>query len=225
VLWSTRDRIVLKLPTPAEAVAGGIAAKKHPVALFDTGDNIGGGSSGDSTFILDELLKQKASGWVMTIADPEAVKVAVKAGISGVFDMAVGGKTDDMHGKPVRVRGVVASLHSGDYIEPEVRHGGGRYFSMGVTAVVAVDGSTPDDKNLLVLTTRRSSPNSLHQLISLGIYPDRQKMLVAKGTIAPRAAYEPVAAEIIPVDSPGSTAVNPARFRFTNVREKLWGIE
>jgi len=27
------------------------------------------------------------------------------------------------------------------------------------------------------------------------------------------------------VDSPGSTAVNPARFTFHNVREKLWGMQ
>jgi microcystin degradation protein MlrC len=67
-------------------------------------------------------------------------------------------------------------------------------------------------------------PYSMHQLVSLGIYPERQKILVAKGTVAPRAAYEPISAEIILVDSPGSTAVNPARFTFKNVREKLWGM-
>jgi microcystin degradation protein MlrC len=105
-----------------------------------------------------------------------------------------------------------------------VRHGGGRYFSMGPTAVVEADGSTRDDKNLLVLTSRRVSPYSLHQLISVGVYPERQRILVVKGTIAPRAAYEPVSAQIILVDSAGSTAVNPARFRFSRVREKLWGI-
>lgn len=117
------------------------------------------------------------------------------------------------------------SLHNGEYIETEVRHGGGRYFNLGLTAVIEVEGSTRDDKNLLVLTTHRSSPNSIHQIVSLGIYPERQKILVAKGTIAPRAAYEPVAAQIIPVDSPGPTAVNPARFTFRNVREKLWGMQ
>ena len=65
----------------------------------------------------------------------------------------------------------------------------------------------------------------MHQIVSLGIYPERQKILVAKGTVAPRAAYEPVSAKIIVVDSPGSTAVNPARFTFNNVREKLWGMQ
>ena len=63
------------------------------------------------------------------------------------------------------------------------------------------------------------------QLVSVGIYPERMKILVAKGTIAPRAAYEPVAAEIVTVDTPGATAVNPARFTFRRVRDpNLFGL-
>jgi microcystin degradation protein MlrC len=139
--------------------------------------------------------------------------------------MPVGGKTDDLHGKPVRIRGRVKSLHNGEYTETEIRHGGGRYFEMGLTAVIEAEGSSRDNKNLLVLTTRRTSPNSMHQIVSCGIYPERQRILVAKGTVAPRAAYEPVAAQIIVVDSPGSTAINPARFTFRNVRGKLWGLQ
>lgn len=225
MLWATRERIKLNLPDAAEAVRRAKAAAKFPVALFDTGDNIGGGSAGDSTFLLEELLKQKAEAWVVVVADPAAADAAMKAGIGGAFDMEVGGKTDDKHGKPVRVRGRVKSLHDGSYIETAVRHGGGRYWEMGETAVVQVEGSTRDLPNYVVLTKRRSSPNSLHQLISLGIYPERMRILTAKGTIAPRAAYEPVAAEIVPVDTPGPTTVNPARFKYERVRAKLWGLE
>jgi microcystin degradation protein MlrC len=224
LLWADRAKIILKIPDPAAAVKQALAATKFPVSLFDTGDNVGGGSSADSTFILHELINQKAIGWVYTIADPAAVETAMKAGIGATFAMPVGGKTDNLHGKPVPIRGKVKSLHDGDFIETEIRHGGGRYFSMGRTAVIEVEGGTRDDKNLLVLTTRRMVPYSMHQLVSLGIYPERQKILVAKGTVAPRAAYEPISAQIILVDSPGSTAVNPARFTFKNVREKLWGL-
>src|SRR4030095_10979286 len=78
--------------------------------------------------------------------------------------------------------------------------------------------------NLLLVTAQRSSPNSLHQLISCGVYPQRQKILVVKGAIAPRAAYEPIAGRIIEVDSPGSTAVNPARFTYKLVRRPLFGV-
>jgi microcystin degradation protein MlrC len=224
LLWADREKIKLNIPDPAAAVKQAMAATKFPVTLFDTGDNVGGGSSADSTFILDELLKQKATGWVMTIADPAAAQTAAKIGIGATFAMPVGGKTDNLHGKPVNIRGKVKSLHDGAFIEPEVRHGGGRYFSMGPTAVIEVEGGTREDQNLLVLTTRRMVPYSMHQLISLGIYPERQKIMVAKGTVAPRAAYEPVSAKIILVDSPGSTAVNPARFTFHNVPKDLWGL-
>lgn len=224
-MWETRDQIRLQLPDPAEAVRQAMREPKFPVTLMDTGDNIGGGSAGDSTFLLDEFLKQKALGWLMTVWDPAAVEAAVKAGIGGDFAMAVGGKSDSMHGKPVMVRGKVKSLHDGRYIETEVRHGGGRYFQQGLTAVIEAEGSARDDKNLLVLNSRRTAPMSLQQIISLGIYPERQKILVAKGTIAPRAAYEPVSAKIIAVDSPGATAVNPARFTFRRVRDQMWGMK
>lgn len=224
MLWNDRNRIVLNIPDPAAAVREALTATKFPVTLFDTGDNVGGGSSADSTFILHELIEQKATGWSMTIADPAGVEAAVKAGIGGTFAMPVGGKTDDLHGKPVPIRGRVKSIHDGEFMESEIRHGGGRYFDMGRTAVIEVEGGTRDDKNLLVLTTKRIVPYSLHQLLSVGVYPTRQKILVAKGTVAPRAAYEPVSSKIILVDSPGSTAVNPGRFTFRNLREKLWGM-
>ncbi|HZT31937.1 MAG TPA: M81 family metallopeptidase [Bryobacteraceae bacterium] len=225
MLWDTRDQLRLHLPEAAEAVRQAMASDRFPVTLMDMGDNVGGGSAGDSTFLLAELLRQKAQGWVMTIYDPQAVQAAVRAGIGGSFDMPVGGKTDKFHGDPVPVRGRVKSLHDGKYIETEVRHGGGRYFDQGLTAVIEVEGSTPDLLNLLVLNSHRVTPDSLQQIVSLGIYPERQHILIAKGTIAPRAAYEPIAAKIIPVDTPGLTAVNPARYTFKRVRRPLFGLD
>ena len=224
MLWGLRDKLEFKLPDPAGAVKIAMSSDKFPIALMDTGDNIGGGSSGDSTFILTELLQQKAEGWVMTIADREAVDAAYRSGVGQPFDQLVGGKTDRLHGERVRVRGRVKSLYDGRFVEPAMRHGGGRYWDMGLSAVIEVEGSTRDLPNLLLLTPKRVIPFSLHQLISAGIYPERQRILVVKGTVAPRAAYEPVAARIIEVDSGGVTAVNPRRFDFIHVRSGLWGL-
>ncbi|MFN0100881.1 MAG: M81 family metallopeptidase [Bryobacteraceae bacterium] len=223
-LWAVRDQLKINAPDAAAAVRNAMRAAKFPVALMDTGDNIGGGSAGDSTFLLDELIKQKAEGWVVVMYDPAAVDAALKAGIGGNFDMPVGGKSDSQHGKPVRARGRVRSFDDGEYIETAVRHGGSTFYHMGLTAVIEAEGSTPTMKNYLVLTKERSSPNSIHQIVHLGIYPERQKILVAKGTIAPRAAYEPVAAEIVLVDTPGATAVNPSRFTFKLVPKDLFGL-
>ncbi|NND06737.1 MAG: M81 family metallopeptidase [Saprospiraceae bacterium] len=225
MLYATREETIIENPQPAEAVKMAMEHEGRPVILIDMGDNIGGGSAGDATFMLDELIKQKAEGWAVVMYDPAAYEVAERAGVGKPFDFDVGGKTDEMHGEPVRVKGEVRSLHLGRYLETEVRHGGGRYWDMGNTAVVQVEGSTLDVPNLVLITSKRASPNSAHNFISNGVYVERQKMLVVKGAIAPRVAYEPFASIMISVDSPGATAINTEWFKYYNIRDGLFGIK
>jgi microcystin degradation protein MlrC len=225
MLWERRDRFKLTLPDAAAAVRQAIKGDAFPVVLVETGDNIGGGGPGDSTFILSELLKQKAQGWVVAIADPRAVQQAVRAGVGAEFEAEVGGKTDNQHGAPVSIRGRVKLIYDGQYIETEARHGGSRYLDQGLTAVVHVEGSTRDLPNVLLLVSRRHTPFSIHQLTSTGVYPERQKILVVKAAVAFRAAYEPIAPRIIEVDTPGYTTVNPNNRVYKNIRRPMYGVK
>ena len=108
-------------------------------------------------------------------------------------------------------------------MEPEVRHGGARFHDLGHSAVIEVEGSRLTSRNLLLLTTLRSHPNSIHQIVSCGIYPERQKNSRRERNNRPRAAYEPIAKKIVLVDSPGATAVNPTRFN-TNGRVPVYSV-
>ena len=219
MLWGIHDQLTLDLPDAAQAVNQAISSEKHPVILVEMGDNIGGGSPGDSTFILAELIKQDASGFVVVVYDPEAVESCVQAGVGGDVSLQVGGKVDNMHGDPVSISGKVRLIHDGQYIETEPRHGGQRYHNQGLTAVVTLGDS------LVVLTSRRQTPFSLQQLYSLGIDPKSMQMIVVKAAVAYRAAYEPIAGEIIEVDTPGLTAVNPLHFEYHNVRRPLFPLD
>lgn len=224
MMLQRRAEVSFSLPDAATAVSAAMKAAAFPVALFDVGDNVGGGSAGDETALLEELLKQRAKGWVVVLNDPASVEAAKSAGIGGTFHKQVGGCAESSATKPVAVKGTVRSLHQGSFIESAVRHGGQRYWEMGHCAVIEEEHSTRDDLNLLLLTSKRSSPFSLHQLISCGIYPERHRILAVKGTVAPRAAYEPIAASIQLVDTPGATAANPARFTFHRVRPGIAGL-
>ncbi len=224
MMWSRREDIRLNLPTPVQAVADAMKSTEFPVALFDIGDNIGGGSPGDETALLAELVSQQARGWVFVAYDPKGVEAAKAAGVGGAFNRNVGGHSSGVHGRPVKISGIVRNLSLGKFVEPEVRHGGHRYWDMGHAAVIEVSGSTADEQNLLLLTSKPSPPFSIHQLTSCGIYPERQKILIVKGVVAPRAAYQPVAKQIVLVDTPGLTAVNPAHFKFERANRKLWGM-
>jgi microcystin degradation protein MlrC len=222
MMWAVRDQLMPDLPAPAEAVRRAMAATQTPVALFEVGDNIGGGSAGDSTWILQELLRQAADGWVAVIYDPESVAACFEAGIGGEVSLQVGGKVDDTHGPTLPIQGRVRTLHDGSFEETERRHGGGRYFDQGLTAVVEVNRTAPGKGGLLVLDSKRTPPMSVHQITCVGIQPQQQKILVVKGTVAPRAAYEPVSAQIIEVDTPGATEINRAPAKFKLARQSFF---
>src|SRR5215204_4171390 len=79
--WSLRHDMVVANTPPAEAVAEAIAFPAGPVMLVDVGDNIGGGTPGDGTVLLAELLAQGAQEATMVIADAEAAHAAFAAGV------------------------------------------------------------------------------------------------------------------------------------------------
>ncbi len=63
---------------------------------------------------------------------------------------------------------------------------------------------------------------SLNQIRSLGIMPEQHKILVAKGAVAPRAAYEPVCATIIEVDTAGATSISRSPNKFDHVPKRFY---
>jgi microcystin degradation protein MlrC len=227
MMWGVREQLIPRIPDAAAAVRMAMESSETPVALFELGDNIGGGSAGDATIILAELVRQQATGWVAAVYDPESVQACFEAGIGGEVSLEVGGKTDDQHGAPVAVRGRVRTLSDGAYEETERRHGGARFINQGLSAVVAVQGDNGERVGLLLLNSRRTSPFSIHQLTSVGIAPEQQHILVAKGAVAPRAAYEPVSARIIEVDTAGACAISRGPDAYQRARKNFyeWGGE
>ena len=219
-LWAARAQMAARLPDAATAVQRALTAPRRPVVLVDTGDNVGGGSAGDGTVILAEMLRQGATDGVLCLYAPREAILCAVAGIGFEVDLEVGGKVDRLHGDPVRVQGKVRVLHDGTYVEPAVRHGGKRTNHMGLTAVVEIAG-----RNLLVLNSLRHPPFSLGQLTCVGIRPEQQRLLVVKAAIAYKTAYAPIAGTIIEVDTPGLTAVNPERFAFRHIRRPMYPLD
>ena len=219
-MWDVRHDLTVPCASPEEAVRRAAAAARGPVVLVDLGDNVGGGSAGDGTVLLAEIFKQRARGAVVTLFAPAAVAECQRLGVGGRFAGIVGGMVDRLHGGPVEVHGTVTGLFDGKWLETEARHGGRRHNDQGPTAVLKGDGDLT-----LVLNSLQTPPFSLGQLTSLGIEPSKAKMIVVKAAVAHKAAYAPVAAEMIEVDTPGVTAVNPARFTYRHIRRPMFPLD
>jgi microcystin degradation protein MlrC len=219
-LWKVREHLAAKPQDAPTAVAQALKAERLPVVLVDCGDNVGGGSAGDGTVLLVEMLRQGATEAVVCLYAPDEVGACVAACVGQEVHLLVGGKVDRLHGDPVAVTGRVRLLHDGSYVEPLPRHGGRRLNHMGRTALVELPGH-----NQLVLTSQRHPPFSLGQLTCLGIQPERMRLLVVKAAIAYKAAYAPIAGTIIEVDTPGLTAVNPERFTYRHIRRPMFPLD
>jgi len=218
--WERRADYVGDAFLTEDAVSHVGTASRLPVVLMDVGDNIGGGSPGDSTIIFAEVLRQQITNGLVVLYDPQGVSSCIEAGVGREITLKVGAKTDRQHGNPIEVTGKIKTISDGIFVENKVRHGGWAVNDQGLTAVLETT-----EKHTIVLTSRRMAPFSIEQLLSLGIKPELKSIIIVKGVIAPRAAYEPIAGQIITVDTAGSTSANPANFHYQSRRVPLYPLE
>jgi microcystin degradation protein MlrC len=191
-----------------------------PVCLLDMGDNVGGGSPGDGTLLLHALVKHGVRKAFVCLYDPAAVQQATHAGIQATLTMALGGKTDRLHGEPLSATVRVRGFYDGRFSESQPRHGGKTHYDMGPTVVVELDSGPT-----VMLTSRRTAPFSLAQLTSCNIDPRDYQVIVAKGVHAPLAAYAPACPTLLRVNTPGVTTADMTRLTYQHRRRPLFPFE
>lgn len=221
ILWDSRDDYEPEFLSPEKAVEKAIKDAQLPTVLLDMGDNVGGGSPADGTTLLHQLQDKQAHNAFVCLYDPISVSQAVKAGEGSTLSLRVGGKTDNLHGSSFTGTFEVCSIHQGKFTEPETRHGGYTDYNQGLTAVV----KTIDTRITVMLTSKRVPPFSLAQLTAFGLDPTKFDLLVAKGVIAPLAAYRPIAKSFLFVDTPGVTRADMRKLKYQNRRQPMFPFE
>ena len=218
--WDRRAEMVNDAPSPEDALRRAASAPQGPIVLMDVGDNVGGGSTADSTILLEIAQRLGVRRYLQSLYDPEAVAACVAAGVGETVTLAVGGKTDHMHGRPVTVTGRVRTIFEGKWEDTRPTHGGFRYYDAGKTAVL----QTADD-HTLVLHSLRTGNTSIGEMYSVGIFPEEYQVVVAKGVHSPRAPYQPIAAEVLMVNTPGVTTADLSFFDYQRRRRPLYPFE
>ncbi len=195
-----------------------IAESEKPVLMLDMGDNVGGGSPGNSTFLLNALEQHGQYKSFICIYDPQAVLQAEKHREGDTFDITIG----DLKNDAAYFAGLVTLrlLADGKFKETTPRHGGQVNFDMGKIAVlITAKGNT------IMLISLRTPPFSLCQLTSFDVLPQEFDVIVAKGVNAPIAAYAPVCPTVIQVNTPGLTQADMTEFNYKNRRKPLFPFE
>jgi microcystin degradation protein MlrC len=219
LLWANRQQFLPKLVSIEDAIT--MASElQGPVCLLDMGDNVGGGGPGDSTWLAHVLHERNIHRSLVCLCDPSGVKRCEEVGTGGALRIAVGGCSGPLHGEPLEAQFTILGLYDGRFRESEPRHGGYSSFDQGRTAVIRTDGDLT-----VLLTSRRMAPFSLAQITSCELNPPSFKLVVAKGVIAPIAAYRSVCAHFIRVNTPGVTTADLSLLSYRRRRVPLYPFE
>ncbi len=198
-IWALREDFLVSYPGPEEAIAQALAHPGAPVVVNETSDNPGCGAPGDGTHLLRALLDARPAGAVYCgIRDADVVRQAHEAGVGATIEITLGGKTDELHGAPIRCGAYVKALTDGETVV-EAPVGRGWRLPLGRTALLLVGNVE------VIVFSRNVQTLDRTPLILHGIDPLHRKLVAIKSSQHFRSGFEELAEAIIPTDPPGLT--------------------
>lgn len=152
------------------------------------------------------------------IFDPEVAKMAHKEGVGSLIQVELGGKTDRLHGNPLKISAYVKSLSDGKFIQSSPMWNGSKV-NLGRSARLLVG-------NVDIIVCSVNSQTFDEQIFLLhGIDVEKSSIVGLKSSHHFRAAFMPIAKEIITVDSPGLSSAKLSTFDFKNISRPIYPFD
>ena len=211
-LFSKRGTFIMPQIDEKQAVSEAMAAASGPVVIADLWDNPGGGTAGDATVILQELLDCGATDTAIgTIWDPMAVQICMAAGEGAEIPLRFGAKSAPGTGNPID--GLVKIVR----IVPNAEMRFGESFApFGDAAHIQLDGID------IILNSTRAQSFDPSLFSVMGIDPGTKKILVIKSTNHFYASFSKIASQILYCSAGTPYPNNPARTPYRRARKDIW---
>lgn len=200
----------------AEAVRQAAGVTSGLAILSDTGDSVYGGAPGDSTIILNELVRQNTPALTLVpLIDPHALELALKSGVGSRFEADVGAQIDARYYNPVRIVGRVAAVSQGVTVELPERG----VCNIGRAALVEVG-----QVRLVLIEERTFAINHPVLYTHLGL-----DVTAARGVVVKTASnfqfFAPWRTKLIRVDSPGMTQSDLTAFTWKRTPRPIYPFD
>ncbi|WP_395738051.1 M81 family metallopeptidase [Prosthecobacter sp.] len=210
-------------PSVDEVFATLDSAAPGLTVLVEASDNIGGGAPGDGTGMLRALVKHQVRRAAICINDASAVQKLWSHSQGAMLTLPIGGRRSALDEGPLPLKVELLRLSGGRFeLEDKQSHLAsmfGDHYSMGPCAVVRHRGIT------ILLTTQSTPPFDLAQWRSQGFDPASFDFIVVKAAVAHRRAYDPIAARMLWVDTPGPCSSNLKSLPFRKVSRPIYPLD
>jgi microcystin degradation protein MlrC len=207
-IWRVRKEFAGRiLPKTEEGVRLAIQAAKAgktPVVIADHADR-----SGNSSYILEELIKQGAGNFcITTISDEKAIKeIESKAKVGDTVKVDVGGHMDKYAGNPVTIEGKVEYLDAyGRFEKVAVLHFG--------------------DNNRVIITPTLHQVTTPDIFEALGIDIEELDIISLKSRVHFRRGFHEngLAGAIFEVDAPGWGPADLTSLPYENIPKDMYPV-
>jgi microcystin degradation protein MlrC len=221
-IWNRRFEVLNDYLSVAEAatIAATYRPEKGPLIIADYADNPGAGGYGDSTELLSALLEAGVTNACCgPMVDSGVVQELHSSVVGERIQVALGGKTDPLYGgAPLTLEGELVSISDGHFTgDGPMIHG--LHGSFGPSAVLRVGGI-----EILVVTLPRQILD-LQQFKAFGIDPLGKRVVALKSMQHFRAAFEPIAGQVIVCDSGALCTPRYDRLPYKNVPRPIFPLD
>jgi microcystin degradation protein MlrC len=221
-MWMRRHEVLNEYlgVEEAAAIAALYVPANGPLIVADYADNPGAGAYGDATDLLRALLDAGVTDACFgPLVDGETVQVLLSGKPGDRISIELGGKTDPRFGgKPLSLDAELLSTSDGRYIGDGPMMDG-LQGSFGPSAVVRVEGIE------ILVVTIPGQMLDLQQFKTFGIDPRKKRVIALKSMQHFRAAFEPVAGEIIVCDSGALCTLHYEIFSYRQVPRPIFPLD
>ena len=218
-IWEVKDKFFPDLPTPKKALAIASSRINYPIVINEASDNPGAGTPADGTYLLQEMIEANIPNSCFGFMyDPEVVEIAHKAGIGSRIEIDLGGKTDTLHGKPLKISAYIKCLTDGQFIQSSPMWKGSK-INLGNSTRLQIG-----NVDVIVCSVRAQTFDEQVFLLH-GIDVLQTKIIGLKSAHHFRASFLPIAKEIISVDSPGLSTGDLSSFDYKKVERPIYPLD
>ncbi len=211
-LFGLRGKVRMQSVDEREAVEQALATEGRPVVIADMWDNPGGGTAGDATVLLAEILRRGVRDVAFgSIWDPIAVQICMAAGEGAEIALRFGAKSAPGTGAPIDARVTVQKLRR----QAEMRFGQS-VVPFGDSAVIALNGVE------VILNSTRAQCFDPSMFSEMGIDPTLRRILVVKSTNHFHASFSRIASRIIYCSAGTPYPNDPAKTDYRKARRDIW---
>lgn len=225
--WDRRRDFDIPIFSAQQAVELALQEPEGPVLIHESSDNPGGGTPGDGTHLLRELLRRDVPSAFGFIYDAEVAAQAARAGAGAYISCRLGGKTDSFHGAPIELKDAYVKCVSDGVFTRVSPMGFGRVSDLGVTVClvvgnvhIVVGGGV---KNAVTVSRTQTFDDGPFRVV--GVDWQHTPVLALKSAQHFKGWWADKVKAIIPCESPGLMSADLRTFSFRQLDKHYYPFE